>query len=43
MVEVADVVEEAVDLALPQSCRVDVCIGNADLDVIGRVGALLRY
>lgn len=43
MAAVADVVEEAVDVALAQSCRVDVCTGNADLDVLGRVGALLRY
>lgn len=38
-----DVVEHAVDEALAQSCRVDVCIDNADLDVLGRIGALLRY
>ncbi len=38
-----DVVEHAVDEALAQSCRVDVCIDNADLDVMGRIGALLRY
>jgi hypothetical protein len=38
-----DVVEEAVDEALSQSCRVEICVGNADLDVLGRVGALLRY
>jgi len=43
MVEVHDVVEEAVEQALVQSCRVDVCTGNADLDVLGRIGALLRY
>jgi peptide chain release factor subunit 1 len=43
MDKVADVVDEAVDEALAQSCRVDVCIGNADLDVLGRIGALLRY
>lgn len=43
MVQVADVVEEAVDAALGQSCTVDVCDGNADLDVLGRIGALLRY
>lgn len=43
MVHVADVVEEAVDDALAQSCRIDVCNGNADLDVLGRIGALLRY
>jgi peptide subunit release factor 1 (eRF1) len=39
---VPDVVEHAVDEALAQSCRVDVCT-NADLDVLGRIGALLRY
>ena len=38
-----DVVEHAVDEALSQSCVVDVCIDNADLDVLGRIGALLRY
>jgi hypothetical protein len=40
---VDDVVEEAVEEALIQSCRVAVCDGNADLDVLGRIGALLRY
>ncbi len=43
MQEVDDVVEEAVDEAMAQSCRVEVCEGNADLDVLGRIGALLRY
>lgn len=43
MVHVADLVEEAVDAALAQSCRVDVCTGNVDLDVLGRIGAVLRY
>ena len=43
MVAVPDLVEEAVEAALAQSCRVVVCDGNADLDVLGRVGALLRY
>ena len=38
-----DIVEHAVDEALAQSCQVDVCIDNADLDVMGRIGALLRY
>jgi peptide subunit release factor 1 (eRF1) len=38
-----DVVEEAVETALSQSCRVEICVGNADLDVLGRIGALLRY
>ena len=37
-----DVVGEAVDEAFNQGCRVDVCV-NADLDVHGRIGALLRF
>ena len=43
MEQVDDVVEEAVEEALAQACRVNVCRDNADLDVLGRVGALLRY
>ncbi|HEY8545304.1 MAG TPA: hypothetical protein VIL36_09665 [Acidimicrobiales bacterium] len=43
MVEVEDVVEEAVEAALAQSCRVEICVDNADLDVMGRIGAFLRY
>lgn len=43
MTEVSDVVEEAVEEALAQACRVAFCKDNADLDVLGRVGALLRY
>jgi peptide subunit release factor 1 (eRF1) len=43
MAKVDDVLEEAIEDALSQSCRVDVCTDNADLDVLGRVGALLRY
>lgn len=43
MVRVRDVVEEAVEEALAQSCRVDLCVDCADLDVLGRIGALLRY
>jgi peptide subunit release factor 1 (eRF1) len=39
---VADVVEEAVQEALTQSCRVHTC-SDADLDVLGRIGAVLRY
>jgi peptide chain release factor subunit 1 len=42
MVELEDVVEEAVQNALAQSCEVEIC-DNADLDVMGRIGALLRY
>lgn len=43
MTRVDDIVEEAVDTAFGQSCRVEVCVGNADLDVLGRIGALLRF
>jgi peptide chain release factor subunit 1 len=43
MHEIDDVVEEAIEAALNQSCHVEVCVGNADLDVLGRVGALLRF
>ena len=43
MEHVDDVVHDAVDVALGQSCHVEVCVGNADLDVLGRIGALLRY
>ena len=43
MDEVDDVVEEAIEEALAQACRVEICVGNADLDVLGRIGALLRY
>lgn len=38
-----DIVEEAVQHALRQGARIEVCVGNADLDVLGRIGALLRY
>jgi peptide chain release factor subunit 1 len=43
MEQVDDVVEVAVEEALAQACRVCMCRDNADLDVLGRVGALLRY
>lgn len=43
MVEVEDIVEEAVEAALAQSCGVEICVDNADLDVVGRIGAFLRY
>ena len=43
MRQIDDIVEEAVEEALQQSCHVETCVGNADLDVLGRVGALLRY
>lgn len=38
-----DVVEDAVEQALAEGAKVDICVGNADLDVLGRIGALLRY
>lgn len=40
---VDDVVEEAVEEALAQSCDVDIVVGSADLDVLGGIGAILRY
>lgn len=40
---VDDVVEDAVEEALVQGVALTICIGNADLDVLGRIGALLRY
>jgi peptide chain release factor subunit 1 len=43
MDQVSDVVEEAVEEALAQACKVAVCRENADLDVMGRIGALLRF
>jgi peptide chain release factor subunit 1 len=43
MEQAPDIVEEAVQEALNQSCRLEVCRGNADLDVLGRIGALLRF
>jgi peptide chain release factor subunit 1 len=43
MVEVDDLVEDVVEEALTQSCQLEICVGNADLDVMGRIGALLRY
>jgi peptide subunit release factor 1 (eRF1) len=43
MAEVDDLVEESVEDALAQSCQVEICVGNADLDVLGRIGALLRF
>jgi peptide chain release factor subunit 1 len=43
MTRVDDIVEEALDTALAQSCKAEICVDNADLDVMGRIGALLRY
>lgn len=38
-----DVVSDAVDAALREGARIITCEANADLDVHGRIGALLRY
>jgi hypothetical protein len=43
MVRVDDLVSEAVDAALGEGAHIEMCEANADLDVLGRVGALLRY
>lgn len=43
MQELEDVVEEAIEQALANAAKVEICIENADLDVLGRVGALLRF
>ena len=40
---VDDVVEEAVEEALANKCRVQMVRESADLDVLGRIGALLRF
>jgi len=42
MRHVADVVEVAVDEALARNLRVEFCV-NADLDVLGRIGAFTHY
>jgi len=38
-----DLVSDAIDAALLEGARVETCEANADLDVLGRIGALLRY
>ena len=43
MMLVEDVVEEAVEDAIGQRCHVEFCTGNPDLDVMGQIGALLRF
>jgi len=40
---VDDIVEHAIEATLAQSCHVEICVDNPDLDVMGRIGALLRY
>lgn len=43
MCELEDVALAAVDDALASGVTVDVCMQLADLDVVGRIGAFLRY
>lgn len=43
MTPVSDIVELALEEALRHSSTVKVCVGDADLDVMGRIGALLRF
>jgi hypothetical protein len=43
MTELPDVVEEAIEQAFASSAQVRVIADNADLDVHGRIGAVLRY
>lgn len=43
MTHLDDVVEEVVEEALGQGVKASLVVGNADLDVLGRVGAFLRY
>ncbi len=43
MEQTSDVVEHAIEYAVTHACRVEVCVENADLDVLGGIGALLRY
>jgi peptide chain release factor subunit 1 len=43
MERAGDVVERAIEETLRQGGHVKVCVANADLDVAGRVGALLRF
>jgi peptide chain release factor subunit 1 len=38
-----DVVDRAIAEAMLHGASVKVCVGNADLDVLGRIGALLRF
>lgn len=43
MVHSGDLAEDAVEMALTHQARVESLVGNADLDVLGGIGALLRY
>ena len=43
MERVDDVVEDAIEEAISQGIPVTICVADADLDVMGRIGAVLRY
>ncbi len=43
MERVDDIVSDAIDSALLEGAQIVTCEDNADLDVLGRIGALLRY
>jgi peptide subunit release factor 1 (eRF1) len=43
MDRVDDVVEDAIEEAISQGVPITICVADADLDVMGRIGALLRY
>lgn len=43
MTLVGDLTDEAVEAAWSQKARVETLVGNADLDVLGGIGALLRF
>jgi len=43
MERIDDVVSDAVDAALLEGAQIVTCEANADLDVLGRIGAILRY
>jgi peptide subunit release factor 1 (eRF1) len=43
MVHLDDVIGDAIDAALLEGATIEICTGSADLDVLGSIGALLRY
>lgn len=43
MCRVSDVIEEAIERSFSQHVRTEIVTGNGDLDVFGRIAALLRF
>jgi hypothetical protein len=43
MTHLDDVIGDAIDVALLEGATIEICTGSADLDVLGSIGALLRY